>query len=297
MSRSHSQSADQKAISHHYDLSNEFYQLFLDENMVYSCAYFRSGEDLDQAQKDKLDHICRKLRLKPGERLLDIGCGWGGLIAWAARHYGVYAHGVTISENQYEYANSWIRREGFLDQCKVDLMDYRDLEGNYDKIVSVGMFEHVGLKNLPVYFGTAQRLLKEKGLFLNHGITVSKGRKKSTPEARFIDQYIFPGGELDNISNILHRMELASFEVLDVESLRPHYAMTLKHWARRLEAQKEEAIRTVGERKYRAWLLYLAGCAFAFQRGDISVYQVLLSRQTQGGFSKTPLTREDIYTK
>lgn len=217
----HTKVSDQESISHHYDLSNEFYQLFLDENMVYSCAYFRSEDDLSQAQKNKLDHICKKLRLKPGEKLLDIGCGWGGLIGWAAKHYGVDAHGVTISQNQHDYAKKWIAMQGLADRCSVEIKDYRDLTGTYDKIVSVGMFEHVGIRNFPVYFGTAQRLLKEKGLFLNHGITVNKGRKRSTPESQFIDKYVFPNGELDNISNILHQMESARFEVLDVESLNP----------------------------------------------------------------------------
>ncbi len=284
-----------KDIAYHYDISNEFYKLFLDENMIYTCAYYRSESDLSQAQKDKLDLICKKLRLKPGEKLLDIGCGWGGLISWAAKHYGVHAHGITISESQLQYAKSWIDRQGLSDRCKVTITDYRDITGEYDKMVSVGMFEHVGIKNLPIYFETARKHLKEKGLFLNHGITVSSSRKKVTPESKFMDKYIFPGTELDLISNVLRETEKAGFEVIDVESLRPHYAQTLRHWAERLNERKEEALQQVGEEKFRAWLLYLASCSYAFERGDVNLYQVLLSKQTQGGPSQVPLTREDLY--
>ncbi len=291
-----SRKAAKKDIAHHYDISNEFYQLFLDENMIYTCAYYRLESDLSQAQKDKLDLICKKLRLKPGEKLLDIGCGWGGLISWAAKHYGVQAHGITISESQFQYAKSWIERQGLSDRCLVTITDYRDIAGEYDKMVSVGMFEHVGIKNLPVYFKTALDHLNEKGLFLNHGITVSaSGKKQPASQSKFMDKYIFPGTELESISNILQHMEKTGFEVLDVESLRPHYARTLRHWAEGLHENKEKAIQQVGEEKYRAWLLYLSGCSFTFERGDISLYQVLLSKQTQGGFSQVPLTREDLY--
>ncbi len=295
--RSHSKSENRKAIAFHYDVSNAFYRLWLDEQMIYSCAYFEAENDsLDQAQCNKLEHICRKLRLQPGERLLDIGCGWGALICWAARHYGVHAHGITLSHEQYVYCQAKIKEAGLQDRVTVELKDYRDLRGeaNYDKIVSVGMFEHVGLKNLPLYFACVQRLLKPGGLFLNHGITQDQEGWVKTVGTRFINRYVFPDGELDTVSNVQRVMERAGYEILDVESLRPHYALTLRHWVRRLEARKEEALEHVTESVYRVWHLYMAACALQFEQGEIGVYQILAVNR-DAGLAAVPLTRRDLY--
>lgn len=293
----HSKARDRQAVAFHYDVSNDFYRLWLDEQMIYSCAYFEDENDgLDQAQRNKLDHICRKLRLKPGERLLDIGCGWGALIRWAAKHYGVQAHGITLSRNQYQHCRGQIVAQGLQDQVGVELRDYRDLQGAgvYDKIVSVGMFEHVGLKNFPVYFGTIQRLLKPGGLFLNHGITHdSEGWRKSI-STEFINRYVFPDGELDTVSNVQRAMERSGFEILDVEALRPHYAMTLRLWVQRLENRRDEALRHVPEPTYRTWRLYMAACALCFEEGDAGVYQILAAHRARG-FNPVPLTRRDLY--
>jgi cyclopropane-fatty-acyl-phospholipid synthase len=265
--------------------------------MVYSCAYFEDAEDgLDQAQRNKLDHLCRKLRLQAGERLLDIGCGWGALIRWAAVHYGVSAHGITLSRNQYEHCLRQIAAEGLQDRVSVELRDYRDMAGDaqFDKIVSVGMFEHVGIGNFPVYFGTVQRLLKPGGLFLNHGITdETEGWRKSV-STTFINRYVFPDGELDTVSNVQRAMEQSHFEILDVEALRPHYALTLRHWVQRLEDCREEALRHVSEPTYWVWRLYMAACALSFEAGDVGVYQILAGRRAKG-LNSVPLTRRDVY--
>ena len=294
--RAHSKGANCAAIAFHYDVSNAFYRLWLDEQMVYSCAYFESPDDsLDQAQCNKLEHICRKLRLKPGERLLDIGCGWGALIRWAARHYGVQAHGITLSREQYEYGRAKIREEGLQDWVTLERKDYRDLQGEavFDKIVSVGMFEHVGLRNLPTYFGITRRLLAPGGLFLNHGITQDREGWGSTVGTRFINRYVFPDGELDTVSNVQRAMEHAGFEILDVEALRRHYALTLRHWVQRLEARRADARKYVPESVFRVWRLYMAACALQFEQGDIGVYQILASRCD--GTGQVPLTRRDLY--
>jgi cyclopropane-fatty-acyl-phospholipid synthase len=285
------------AIAFHYDVSNDFYRLWLDESMVYSCAYFENpGDTLEHAQRNKLDLICRKLRLKQGEKLLDIGCGWGALIIWAARHYGVTARGVTISRRQYEFVRHKIAEEKLEHMVSVELQDYRDLEGElrYDKIVSVGMFEHVGLKNLSLYFQTAHRLLKPGGLFLNHGITHDQEGWRKTLSTRFINRYVFPDGELDTVSNVQKAMERCGFEIHDVEALRPHYALTLRHWVKRLEKNRTEALAYVPENVYRVWRLYMAASALHFEDGDIGVYQILTSRRTKG-LSVIPLTRCDLY--
>ena len=293
----HSKSANSKAIAFHYDVSNDFYSLWLDRQMVYSCAYFEgSDESLEQAQENKLDHICRKLRLKPGERFLDIGFGWGALVRWAARHYGVRAHGVTLSRNQYEYGLRKIQEEGLQELVTLELKDYRDLEGEaqFDKIASVGMFEHVGLKNLPVYFATVCRLLKPDGLFLNHGITYDEEGWKKTVSTEFINRYVFPDGELDTVSNIQRAMERTRFEILDVEGLRPHYALTLRHWVKRLEEHREEALQHVSKATYRVWHLYMAVCALQFEEGEVGVYQILAAKRGVWPVP-APLTRRDIY--
>ncbi len=288
---------DIESIAFHYDVSNAFYRLWLDEHMVYSCAYFETPEqDLDNAQCSKLDYICRKLRLKDGETMLDIGCGWGALVCWAAMHYGVKAHGITLSRNQYEYACAEVKKQQLEDLVTIELRDYRDLPPveTYDKVSSIGMFEHVGLKNLSNYFSTVHRVLKPGGLFLNHGITSDTPDWNQGVSTQFINRHVFPDGELDTISNIQLRMEEAAFEIFDVEGLRPHYALTLRHWVNRLEERSEEAVRLVGERTYRVWRLYMTGCALQFEQGATGIYQILAERK-KIGLPNLPLTRRDLY--
>lgn len=295
--KDHSKTENRASIQFHYDVSNEFYALWLDEAMVYSCAYFEQpGMNLEQAQQAKLDHICRKLQLEPGDRLLDIGCGWGALAIHAAQHYGVRSHGVTLSSEQLGLARERIAQGGLGDRVTVELRDYRDLQGNsvYDKVASVGMFEHVGLKNLPVYFGTVHRLLKSGGLFLNHGITQDVEGWNKTSSTEFINRYVFPDGQLDTVSNIQRGMERARFEIADVEALRPHYALTLRHWVARLESRHEQALQYVSESTFRVWRLYMAACALEFESGEIGVYQVLASKRA-GVNASPPLTRRHVY--
>ncbi len=292
----HSRTRDRRAVSFHYDVSNDFYKLWLDQAMVYSCAYFKSAEDsLEAAQEQKLAYICRKLRLRPGDRLLDIGCGWGGLILHAARKYGVHATGITLSQQQFEGAQKRIEDVGLSSRCDVRLLDYRDAEqlGEFDKLASVGMVEHVGEGNLPEYFQAAFRLLKPGGVFLNHGIGRAASRRNSK-EPTFSDVYVFPDSELIPISDTLSCAERAGFEVRDVENLREHYVLTLCQWLRRLEDNAEPARRLVGQLKYRIWRLYLAGSAYYFQSGKLDVYQSLLVKSCDGR-SGMPMTRDDWY--
>jgi cyclopropane-fatty-acyl-phospholipid synthase len=294
--RLHSKTRDRQAVSFHYDLSNDFYQLWLDPQMVYSCAYFSSADDsLDDAQRQKLDYVCRKLRLQPGERLLDIGCGWGGLIMHAAREYGVNAIGITLSEEQLRLAQNRIAEAGLESRCKVRLLDYRDAVqlGEFDKLVSVGMIEHVGENRLPEYFQNAYGLLAPGGVFLNHGIARAGDREKLA-EPTFTDEFVFPDGDLVPISTTLRCAEQSGFEIRDVENLREHYFLTLCHWLRRLEASAAEARRIIGETKYRLWRLYLAGSAYYFQTGKLGLYQSLLTKNRKGK-SPVPLRREDWY--
>ncbi len=286
-----------ESIAFHYDVSNEFYQIWLDQKMLYSCAYFETpDQSLDQAQINKLNHICRKLRLRPGESLLDVGCGWGALACWAAKHFGVTVHGITLSQNQYEYANEEIRRQGLEGQVVIELLDYRNLSNSkkYDKISSIGMFEHVGLKKLPEYFSIIHELLKPGGLFLNHGITSDEPGWDHSVATRFINRHIFPDGELDTVSNVQGLMEDAKFEIFDVEGMRPHYALTLRHWVSRLESRSQEVISVVGERTYRIWRLYMTGCAIQFELGSTGIYQILAVRK-EPSLPKIPLTRQDLY--
>ncbi|CAG1017557.1 putative fatty acid methyltransferase [Burkholderiaceae bacterium] len=295
-SHRHSRQTDRAAVSFHYDVSNAFYALWLDEQRVYSCAYFENADDsLDQAQRNKLEHVCRKLRLRSGERFLDIGCGWGALVRWAARHHGVKAHGITLSRQQHDYALRRICAEGLQDRVSVELRDYRDLAGDamYDKVASVGMFEHVGLANLPAYFATVRRVLRPGGVFLNHGITHDEEGWNKTVASEFINRYVFPDGELDCVGNIQLGMERAGFEIHDVEALRSHYALTLRHWVRRLEANREAALREVNDVTYRVWRLYMAACALEFEGGGTGVYQIVASRR--GAPARLPLTRRDLY--
>ena len=295
--KAHSKTENRDAIQFHYDVSNEFYALWLDKAMVYSCAYFEKPEnDLEQAQKAKLDHICRKLRLMPGDRFLDVGCGWGALVIHAAQHYGVEAHGVTLSREQLKLARQRIAQAGLKDRVTVTLRDYRDLRGasTYDKVASVGMFEHVGLKNLPVYFSTIHSLLKPSGLFLNHGITHDVEGWNKTLSTQFINRYVFPDGQLDTLSNIQRVMERAHFEIADVEALRPHYALTLRRWVANLERNHAEAMEYVSESTYRIWRLYMAASALEFESGEVGIYQVLASKRVAGAMS-LPLTRRHLY--
>ena len=291
----HSKLRDQQVISYHYDLPTEFYALWLDQRMVYSCAYFSTpDEDLDSAQERKLDYICRKLRLRPGERLLDIGCGFAALIMHAVAHYGVQAVGITLSVRQAEVARQRLREAGLNDRCRVEVSDYRDIdhELQYDKIVSIGMFEHIGEDHLPEYFSRAWNLLRPGGVFLNHGISYSATYRRRGPS--FSDRYVFPDGDLVPISTSLRTAELNGFELRDVESLREHYALTLHHWVQRLEAHQEEARRISDDITYRIWRLYMAGSAHGFRTGRLNIYQVLLSKPLHG-HSGLPLTRADWY--
>jgi cyclopropane-fatty-acyl-phospholipid synthase len=286
-----------ESIAFHYDVSNEFYKTWLDERMVYSCAYFETPQQsLDTAQCNKLDYICRKLRLQAGESLLDIGCGWGALVCWAAKQYGVRAHGITLSQNQYDYACEQVKKQGLQGQVSIELRNYRDLPkiATYDKVSSIGMFEHVGLKNLPAYFEIVHQVLKPGGLFLNHGITSDKPGWSRGVATKLINRHVFPDGELDTVSNIQQRMENAKFEIFDVEGLRPHYALTLRHWVNRLDAKRDEIIRLVGERTYRVWRLYMTGSALQFEQGKTAIYQILAQRK-QDGLPNLPLTRRDLY--
>ena len=290
---------NKRFIQFHYDVGNEFYQLFLDPEMQYSCAHFPEWDaTLEQAQVFKLDMICRKLRLKPGERMLDIGCGWGGLLCHAVQNYGVHGHGVTLSEEQLAFAREKVERLGIADRVTLELIDYRETAGTFDKVSSVGMYEHIGLDNIPAYFKTVRRLMADDGLFLNHAISRGAKRRKSRfasrPEQRALQKYIFPGGELDDIGHTLSEMEIAGFEVHDVEALRPHYRKTTREWCERLSARRPEAEALVGPETYRIWAAYLAGCSFAFQRGSARLYQTLAGK-TPKGMPPVPPTRGDIY--
>ena len=295
--KNHTKAENRQAIQFHYDVSNEFYALWLDRAMVYSCAYFEQPDaDLERAQQAKLEHICRKLMLKPGDRLLDVGCGWGALVIHAAQHHGVLAHGITLSRQQLELAQRRVNQAGLQDRVTLELRDYRDLAGEslYDKIASIGMFEHVGLRNLPVYFATLHRLLKPSGLFLNHGITHKAEGWIKNLSTEFINRYVFPDGELDTISNIEQVMERGEFEIADVEALRPHYALTLRAWVARLESHRDQALEHVSESTYRVWRLYMAACALEFEAGGIGVYQVLACKLGRGP-AAVPLTRRFMY--
>ena len=295
---SHTKTENHAAVAFHYDVSNKFYALWLDKNMVYSCAYFEHAHmTLEQAQFAKLDHICKKLMLKKGDRFLDIGCGWGALVLHAAKHYGVVARGVTLSQQQLTFARQKIAQAGLQASVTVDLCDYRDIKGEayFDKIASVGMFEHVGLKNLSIYFAKVNQLLKPGGLFLNHGITHDVEGWQKTISTEFINRYIFPDGQLDTVSNISREMERAKFEIADCESLRAHYALTLRQWVARLEQRHAEVLEVVSESTYRIWRLYMAASALEFEGGELGIYQILAAKRSVG-LTKLPLTRRHLYT-
>ncbi len=296
----HDKASDAADIHYHYDLSNDFYRLWLDRDMVYSCAYYETGaEDLDTAQQAKLRHLCRKLRLAPGERLLDVGCGWGGLARFAAREFGAEVYGITLSREQLRLARERVAEEGLQDRVQLEYLDYRDLpaDGRFDKVVSVGMFEHVGHANLALYFQTLQRVVKPGGLVMNHGITArhTDGRPVGRGGGAFIDRYVFPHGELPHLATAVARMSEAGLEVVDVESLRLHYARTLRFWSERLERRLDEARQLVPERALRIWRLYLAGCAYGFEREWINLHQILAVRPRPDGSHDLPWSRADLY--
>lgn len=288
----HSIERDAKQIEFHYDLSDDFYGLWLDPLRVYSCAYFATPDmNLAQAQEAKLDHICRKLRLQAGERFVDIGAGWGGLLLWAAEHYGVDATGITLSKNQHAYVNQLIEQKGLSGRVRMHLLDYRklDTEKPFDKIASVGMFEHVGRAQLDTYFTRLRHLLAPGGLVMNHGITAGgvDNAQLGHGMGDFIEKYIFPGGELTHIGHVMTHMANGGLEALDVENLRPHYARTLWAWSDGLEAKLDQAQKILsdgrGQRALRAYRLYLAGCAAGFENGWIALHQVLGSHLPQSG--------------
>jgi cyclopropane-fatty-acyl-phospholipid synthase len=303
----HDRSRDRAAIQYHYDVGNDFYKLFLDDRMVYSCAYFVEPDfTLDRAQEAKLEHICRKLRLRPGERLLDIGCGWGGLIMHAVQRHGVRALGITLSEQQRALAQARIEAAGLQDSCRVEIRDYRDLAdvGPFDKIASVGMVEHVGVDHLPEYFESAYRVLEPGGLFLNHGIVQALQKHRPSWRERiedrlwrrdsFIDQYVFPDGKLGPFDAVASAAENAGFELRDAESLREHYEQTLHEWVRRLMAREREAVALVGRQTFRVWRLYMTASKYGFATGRLGIIQTLLAKQRDGRVT-LPRTRADLY--
>jgi cyclopropane-fatty-acyl-phospholipid synthase len=305
----HHREADAQQVRQHYDVSDDFYALWLDPKRLYSCAYFVEGcMDLAQAQEAKLDHLCRKLMLHPGERFLDVGAGWGGLLLWAAEYYRVQAHGITLSRNQHAHVSRLIAERGLQGQVTIELCDYRELDARapFDKVASVGMFEHVGRAQLPAYFDTLHRLLKPGGLLMNHGITAAGTRNHQLGAGigDFIERYIFPGGELLHVSKVAEVMSEAGLEPLDLENLRPHYARTLWAWSDALEAQLVGARRLAGENVVRAYRLYLAGSAMAFEQGWMSLFQILASRPTgavadgpmRGAQSAFPFNRGYMYS-
>ncbi|GBH24658.1 SAM-dependent methyltransferase [Burkholderia vietnamiensis] len=293
----HTKSTDKKAIQYHYDVSNEFYKLWLDENMVYSCAYFENGdEDLATAQIKKIDHILTKIQLEPGQRLLDIGCGWGARVLRAAQKFGATCLGVTLSQNQFDLATARVKAAGLEDKIEIRLQDYREIDGQFDRITSVGMFEHVGRKNLPLYFSRVRELLADDGIAMNHGITSTDAESGETAlgGGEFIDRYVFPDGELPHISLALEAAQRGGLEAVDIESLRRHYARTLEIWTENFEANAEQARGLVDDEKFRIWRVYLAGCAYAFEHDDGSIFQ-LVGRKAGRSAKTLPWSRRYMY--
>jgi cyclopropane-fatty-acyl-phospholipid synthase len=292
----HSRERDAAAIGFHYDQPREFYQSFLDERMVYSCGYWDDGvTDLGEAQVAKIDYTLRKVRLQPGEQLLDIGCGWGALVIRAAQRFGAHALGITLSQAQFEEAQRRIAAAGVGDRVRVELRDYRDLDGEtFDKVVSVGMVEHVGRERLDTYFRAAYGALRDGGLFLNHGIAQQSRDGRGYRVGGFMARYVFPDGDLIGIDAALRGAERAGFEIRDVENLREHYARTVRAWYANLEANRDRAVAATDERTFRIWRIYLAGSARNFWRGQMGLFQTLLAKNL-GGPGRIPATRRDLY--
>jgi cyclopropane-fatty-acyl-phospholipid synthase len=293
----HTKKKDEEAIRYHYDVSNDFYRMWLDENMVYSCAYFENGsEDLASAQTKKIDHILTKIQVGPQHRLLDIGCGWGALVIRAAQKFGAQCVGVTLSKNQYEFAREKVARAGLSDRVEIRLEDYRDVSGTYDRITSVGMFEHVGARHLVAYFSKMHSLLSDDGIVMNHGITTTDANNGESAygAGKFIDEYVFPHGELQHIGTVLHAMQEGGLEVFDVENLRRHYARTCGLWAENFEAHADQISRMVDDRRFRIWRVYLAGCAYAFTQDWVSLYQVVCTKANSDA-SRLPWSRRYMY--
>lgn len=289
----HSKKRDAAAVAHHYDVGNDFYRLVLGETMTYSCAYFeREDASLDEAQSAKYELICRKLGLQPGMRLLDVGCGWGGMALQAARRHRVTVVGVTLSRAQADFAAKRIAEEGLSDRIEIRYQDYRDVDdGPFDAISSIGMFEHVGMKELGRYFGVLKRALAPGGRLLNHAISRPGGRGGFDKNS-FVARYVFPDGELLDVGSVVTAMQAEGFEVRDVESLREHYARTLRAWVANLEANWDEAVRLAGLPRAKIWRLYMAGSALSFEAGRINIHQVLGIRPTTEGASGMPATRD-----
>ncbi len=274
----HTKNTDREDIQYHYDVSNAFYQVWLDPAMVYSCAYFENGDEtLSEAQTKKIDHILTKVQLQPGQRLLDIGCGWGALVMRAASQFGARCLGVTLSQRQFELATERVRQAGLQDRVEIRLQDYRDVQGQFDRITSVGMFEHVGIQHLPAYFSRINEMLTDEGWVLNHGITSTDANDGETSHGggRFIDRYVFPHGELPHIGTVLRTLQEGGLEALDIESLRRHYARTTGLWSQAFEANGEKLKAMVDEKRWRIWRVYLAGSQWAFEHDEVSLYQVL----------------------
>jgi cyclopropane-fatty-acyl-phospholipid synthase len=277
----HTREKDAEAIRYHYDVSNEFYSLFLDPAMVYSCAYFENGdEDLATAQQKKIDHILTKIGVQPGQTLLDIGCGWGALVIRAASRFGARCVGVTLSERQYELARERVAQAGLQDRVEIRLQDYRDVAGSFDRITSVGMFEHVGVDNLPEYFRRIGKLLAPGGVVMNHGITTTDVEQRNSPHGsgEFIDKYVFPHGELAHLSTVIRTMQEGGLEVRDVENLRRHYARTCALWTENFENNADRIRATCDPKTFRIWHVYLAGCAYGFAHDWISLYQIVCGK-------------------
>jgi cyclopropane-fatty-acyl-phospholipid synthase len=308
-SKQHTKERDATAVRHHYDVGNDFYALWLDDRMIYSCAYFPTGtEDLGAAQEAKLEHICRKLRLRPNDHLLDVGCGWGGLLEYAATHFGVTGVGITLSEPQADAARVRLDSAGIGNRVRIEVRDYRDLadDWRFDKAVSVGMREHVGTARLPDYFGAVYRALRPGGLFLDHGLTrggaaeeresiATRLKRRLWKRDAFIQRYVFPDGELATLGTLLGVAEHSGLEVRDVESLREHYVRTLRLWVERLERAHEQAAALVGEQTYRVWRLYMAATTLGFLSSRISIVQTLLAKPLPDGSAAVPLSRADLY--